>query len=226
MKGDKFCVIVPGYQEECRIGAVVEGIRQYCDHVIVVDDGSSDGTSLEAERAGAIVIKHAVNIGKGGSIVSGVEYARRHGFDFVIAMDGDGQHDCDDIPRFLEEYAREGTPVILGNRMREPGSMPLIRRLTNRFMSWLLSRRMKQRVPDTQCGFRLYRCDAIPNVSAESAHFDFDSEVLLLLAEKGVRIGEVPIKVIYGDEKSKMNPLKDTIRFFAMLRRCRRMREG
>jgi hypothetical protein len=134
-------------------------------------------------------------------------------------MDGDGQHDPGDIPAFVEAYVRTGTPVLLGNRMDDTRSMPFVRRLTNRFMSWLLSRKMNQAVPDTQSGFRLYRCDAIPEGGCSSERFAAESEILLCIAEKNIVIGAVPIKVIYRDEKSKINPFKDTIRFFRMLRK-------
>lgn len=141
-------------------------------------------------------------------------------------MDGDGQHAPADIPTFVASYERTRCPVILGNRMDSPDGMPLVRRLTNRFMSWTLSRRMGQRVPDTQCGFRLYRCEGFPVVSAESRRFDYDSEVLLLYADAGVRIGAVPVSVIYGEEKSKISPVKDTLRFMRMLRRHARARRA
>ena len=102
--------------------------------------------------------------------------------------------------------------------MNDPETMPLVRRLTNRFMSWLLSRRIGQNVPDTQSGYRLYRCDVIPSGPCNSDRFAAESEILLYFGEKKIRIGAVPIKVIYRDEKSKINPLRDTVRFFEMLR--------
>ena len=221
----RYCAIVPAYQEEARVRAAVEGIREYCEHVVVIDDGSADRTSEEAEKSGAVVLRHTVNRGKGAAIDTGINYAREHGYEFVIAMDGDGQHAPEDIPAFVEAYEKTGAQAILGNRMDNPRSMPFVRRLTNRFMSWLLSRRIGQRVPDTQCGFRLYRCEGFPEVSEESQRFDYDSEVLLLYADKGVKIGAVPVKVIYGEEKSKIRPVSDTMRFARMLRRHRKRQE-
>jgi len=218
----RYCVIVPAYQESGRIGRVVEAIREYCPDVIVVDDGSSDSTAAEAERAGATVLRNRVNMGKGIALDVGMAHAREGGYDFVITMDADGQHAPSDIPVFVEEYSRSGIPVLIGNRMSDPGTMPAVRRLTNRFMSWLLSRKMGQRVPDTQCGYRLYSTDCLPPPMPESGRFAAESEVLLHIAAQGVKIGSVPIKVIYGDEKSKINPVKDTVRFFAMLRRFER----
>ena len=95
--------------------------------------------------------------------------------------------------------------------------MPFIRRMTNRFMSWLLSREMGQRVPDTQSGYRLYAREVLGMLKVDSARFAAESEVLLSLSDEGVKIGSSPIQVIYSDEKSKINPVRDTMRFFQML---------
>ncbi len=222
----RFCVIVPGYQEEGRIGKVVEGIRRHCRDVVVVDDGSTDGTAAEAERAGAAVLKHGVNKGKGAALNTGFKHAIEGGYEFAITMDADGQHDPDDIPVLVEAYTRTGTPVIIGNRMDNTEHMPWLRRATNVYMSWLLSRRMGQRVPDTQSGYRLFRCDVLAAVTVGSSRFAAESEILLSLSEKGLKIGSAPIKVIYRDEKSKIHPIRDTVRFYAMLNRRRKRREN
>jgi len=220
----RYAVIVPAYREAARIAEVVRGVRRHCPRVLVVDDGSDDGTAEAARQAGAEVLRHAVNRGKGAALNTGFARARRQGLDFVITLDGDGQHDPDDLPAFVAAYRRSGLPVLVGNRMDRAAGMPLVRRLTNRFMSALLSREMGQRVPDTQCGYRLYRLDALPAQPLGSARFAAESEILLELAERGARIGSVPIRVIYRDERSKIRPLRDTARFFRMLRRYRRER--
>ncbi|NQT91175.1 MAG: glycosyltransferase family 2 protein, partial [Lentisphaerae bacterium] len=140
--GHKFCTIVPSFQEEGRIGSVVRGVRQHCDTVVVVDDGSSDGTGSEAAAAGAVVLTHETNRGKGASLNTGLEYARSESMEFVITMDGDGQHDPGDIPGFVDTFLKGDADVLVGTRMDNPVGMPLIRRITNHFMSWLLSRSM------------------------------------------------------------------------------------
>lgn len=220
-------MIIPAYQEEARVGTVVAGARRYCSHVIVVDDGSTDRTSEEARKAGAEVIRHSVNRGKGAALNTGFQTARERGMEFVITMDADGQHNPDEISRFVETYRRTGCPVIIGNRMdKAKGTMPWVRRWTNLFMSRLLSRRMGQWVPDTQNGFRLYRCDVLPRMPTDAQRFAAESEVLLDLAAAGVRIGTLPTSVIYGAEKSKIHPLRDTYRFFSMLWRHRRKQKN
>jgi len=218
------CVIIPAYREGGRIGAVVAGVLPYLPHVIVVDDGSPDGTADEAGQAGALVIRHATNLGKGAALDTGFRAAREQGFEFVVTMDGDGQHAVSDLPAFMESYSRTGTPVLVGNRMADARKMPLVRWLTNRFMSWLLSREMGQRVPDTQCGYRLYKLAVVPGLSAASKRFAAESEILLELSGKGISIGSVPVATLYGTETSKIHPVKDTLRFIKMLRQYRRQK--
>jgi len=220
--GSGIWIVIPAFREERRIGAVVAAARQHGYPVVVVDDGSPDGTASAAEAAGAIVLRHERNRGKGAAQRTGFEYVRQNGGEAVVCLDADGQHDPAEIPKFVEAYRRTGLPVLVGNRMFNPEGMPLVRRWTNRFMSALLSREMNQYVPDTQCGYRLFACEVTPFMAGRAERFDSDSEVLLMLAARGVRIGAVRIRTIYRDEKSKIRPVRDTIRFFRMLRRWRR----
>lgn len=222
----KGCVIIPAYREGGRIGAVVAEVSNYLRDVIVVDDGSLDGTAAEAEAAGAVVIRHEVNCGKGVALNTGFKAARERGFDFVITMDGDGQHAPSDLLRFVEAYNQTGTPVLVGNRMSDTRTMPWVRQMTNRIMSWLLSREMGQRVPDTQCGYRLYKLSVVPAVPAESPRFAAESEILMDLSHRDIRIGSVPVATLYGTEKSKIHPVKDAIRFMKMLRQYRKRRKA
>ncbi len=214
-------MIIPAYREAGRIGAVVEGVRAFVPDVLVVDDGSPDETAGQAERAGAIVIRHETNCGKGAALETGFRSARERGFEFAITLDGDGQHAPSDLPAFIQEFRKSGTPVLIGTRMSDTRSMPWVRRLTNRFMSWLLSREMGQRVPDTQCGYRLYVLAVVPELSAQSRRFAAESEILMELSRRGVKIGSVPIATIYGSEQSKIHPIKDAILFLKMLHHFR-----
>ena len=215
----KGCVIIPAYMEQRKIHEVVSRILKYIRHVIVIDDGSLDRTAEEAANAGAIVKRHKRNMGKGVALATGFQYARDNQFDFLITMDADGQHDPADIPRFIEAYVRTGIPVLIGDRMGNMSEMPVIRKWTNRLMSWYLSRAMNQYIPDTQCGFRLYRCGVIPFILADAKRHAAESEILLHVVARGIQIGSIPIAVIYSDEKSKINPFKDTLRFFLMIHR-------
>ena len=219
----KLCVVIPAFNEAARIGPVVRGACAYGSPVLVVDDGSTDGTAEAARAAGAEILRHDVNRGKGAALCTGFQEALRRNCEVVVTMDGDGQHDPAELAGFLEAYQRTGIPVLLGNRMGEPKAMPILRLLTNRGMSWLLSRLMGHYIPDTQCGFRLYQRDVLPLVMAESAGYAAESEVLLRLAARGVRMDAVRIGTVYAREKSKISPVRDSWQFVRMLVGHRRM---
>ena len=211
-------VLIPAYREAGRIGAVVRAVREAGHDVLVVDDGSDDATGAEAEAAGASVLRQEPNQGKGAALNRGFAHALGRGYTAVITMDADGQHSPDDLAAFVEAFRGGEAPVIIGNRMSDAGGMPLVRRLTNRFMSRLLSRRMGVEVPDTQNGYRHYATEVLRDVQVADPRFAAESEILLSLAGRGVPMAAVPVRTIYGDEKSKIHPIKDTLRFFRMLR--------
>ena len=174
---------------------------------MVVDDGSTDATAAEASRAGAEVIQHPHNSGKGAAIKTGLlALATRPTIRYILLLDADGQHLPEEIPRFLDAGA--GSAMILGNRFGGARTMPMIRKATNRFMSWQISRICGQTIPDTQCGFRMLRTDLIPLLSCQSDHFDYETEMLIVAARLGHRIDSVPVSTIYGAEKSKIHPVE------------------
>lgn len=213
----KWCALIPAYSEEAHIGAVVTAARAQGGDVLVVDDGSPDATASVAEAAGAVVIRHSVNQGKGAALATGYKAASERDYEVVVTLDADGQHDPAELPKFIDVYQRTGIPVLIGNRMADAESMPFVRRCTNRFMSWLLGRLMGCYIPDTQCGYRLYRADVLQWVGTGSQGFAAESEVLLRLATRGVRMDSIRIRTIYGNEKSKIRPGRDTLRFVRML---------
>lgn len=224
-RNDQVLVVIPCCNEEENIAAVVSGVTTMGYMALVVDDGSSDRTAAEARTAGAEVISHGENRGKGAALDSGYSEARKMGCKVLITMDGDGQHLPQDIPNFIEAYNRTKIPVIIGNRLLDEENMPLIRRWTNHYMSWLLSRQMRQYMPDTQCGFRLFRCDVVPYVTTQTVRFEAESEILLHVASRGIQMGWVRVSTIYGTEKSAVNPVRDAIRFFRMLFKYSRKRK-
>lgn len=211
------CVIIPTYNEAKEIGGLVEEIRQQGLDVVVIDDGSSDNTAEIARNHGAIVLRNEVNKGKGASLNSGFDYVLNHDYDAVITMDGDGQHLPQDIPFFLRlaEYSDNG--ILIGNRMQRTKAMPPVRFLTNKTMSWFLSYLAKQNIPDTQCGFRLIKKEVLKNLVLVTSKYDTESEILIKGSRLGFKIESVPIKTIYNNEKSKINPFVDTFRFFRLV---------
>lgn len=213
----KACAIIPAFNEAENISKVIGGILVHGIDAVVVDDGSLDETFLLAERNKAHVIRHAKRRGKGLSLKSGFDYALKNGYDIIISMDADGQHDPGDIPLFLKKLKEEGPCIVIGNRMGNPKGMPFVRVATNRFMSSVISAICSQNIPDTQCGYRLFTGDAVSKVDIEAHKFEVESELLVKLARNGFEIKSVPIKSIYGREKSKIRPVRDTLRFICFI---------
>jgi len=209
--------IIPAYGEAKFIGDVVNRVLQHVGAVLVIDDGSPDDTASVAEAAGAVVIRHSTNRGKGAAIKSGLGHATAAGPPFFLFLDGDGQHDPDDIPAFFDAMNETGADLIVGNRMTDLGAMPVVRRLTNKFMSWQIGAICKVALPDSQCGFRLARRELLPVLNAPSDRFEFETESLILAARHGFRIRCVPIRTIYANQKSKIRPLQDTIRYARLI---------
>jgi len=220
--------LIPGYFEEKHIREVATRTKAQLDRVLVVDDGSTDRTTEEAKAAGADVIRHGKNAGKGAAIKTGLRaLLDRAGVEFILVLDADGQHLPEEIPNFLAEANATGAPMIVGNRMGDVRAMPFVRKCTNRYMSWTISRVIGQPVPDSQCGFRMFhRSLAAELLAMESSNFDFETEMLALAARRGFRIGAAKVSTIYGDEVSKIHPLRDTIRFFKLLGRLKREAAG
>lgn len=213
------CVIVPAYNEEGSIAEVLGKMPAGIDEVVVIDDGSSDATGKIAREHGATVIRNETNAGKGVALMAGFAHAHAGNMDLVITLDADGQHDPADIVRFVDTFRRTRVPVLVGNRLWDRKKMPVVRRWTNLFMSCLLARIMGVYVADSQCGFRLYRADLLRHVQVAARRFAMESEILLQLARRGIRIDSVRIPVVYRGERSRIRPIADTVRFFAMLAR-------
>jgi glycosyltransferase involved in cell wall biosynthesis len=213
--------VIPAYREEKHIGEVVLRTRAQLDHVLVVDDGSKDKTAESARAAGAEVIVHPENRGKGESIKTGLRHWLDRQFEFVVILDADGQHRPEEIERFLRTAASDGAMLLIGNRMNDVVRMPRLRRIVNRYMSRKISRVCGQEIPDTQCGFRMLHRNLIPEVFGGTARFDYETEMLFILSRKGFPIRSVPISTVYSDEVSSIHPLRDTIRFMQLMWRYR-----
>ena len=205
--------VIPCYNEAGKIGAVVGNVRRYLDVVIVVDDGSSDATAAEAAAAGAVVTRHPANRGKGCALRSGWDQARQAGFEWALALDGDGQHDANDILQFLHCAEVTSAHLIIGNRMDDARKMPRMRRWANTTMSRWLSRLTNTKLPDSQCGFRLVHLPTVTRLAPASRRFVIESETLVAFLLAGEQVEFVSVRVIYGPGKSRICPLRDTFRW-------------
>ena len=219
----KIAAVIPAYNEEKHIGDVVRRTRQQLDDVLVVDDGSQDKTADNARTAGGEVIVHAINRGKGETIKTGLRHFLERQFDFVIILDADGQHPPEEIDRFVTAALSADEPkLIVGTRMNDLSSMPFVRRVVNRWMSQRISAVCGQEIPDTQCGFRMLHRQLIPELLGGAARFDYETEMLIIASRKGFKIASVPISTVYSDEVSSIHPVRDTIRFFKLMRQYKK----
>jgi glycosyltransferase involved in cell wall biosynthesis len=219
---DRFAAIVPAYNAAAFIEPVLASISRHipAPNIVVVDDGSSDGTALAAGRSGARVVRHETNRGKGAAIrTAQLIVGSLPGIDAVVMLDADGQHDPAEIPRFAEEFMKGKSDLIVGDRMAAAGSMPAIRVFTNRLTSAIVSLRAGQRIPDSQNGYRLIRASLLARLELVTSRYEIDSEIIIKACRAGGRASSIPVRTIYGSEKSAIHPLRDTFRFIALVTR-------
>ena len=215
----RICILIPAHNEAQAIGTLVEKLKRLSLDVVVVDDGSEDNTGTIAAGRGAHVITIKERGGKGNAIQKGFAYIVDHGYDALIMMDGDGQHAVEDVPKFIERFKSTNASIINGNRMDSRRDMPFVRVVTNQVMSWMISKVCRQRIADSQCGFRLISCAVLRSIKLTSTNFEIESEILIKGSRQGFKVDWVPIQTIYKDEQSKIRPVKDTLRFFKYLAR-------
>jgi len=211
------CAVIPAYNVADKIQDVVRNTSTFINTVIVVDDGSIDATYQRASAAGAIVLRHEVNRGKGAALRTGFEYALRHNFGACLTMDGDGQHDHLEIPSFMEVANEPNVDIIIGSRMRNVSGMPLLRLLTNRVASYITSRLTGQRISDSQSGYRLIKSRVLHNIELTSSRYEIESELLIKASRRGFRIKSIPVETIYTGGASHINKFMDTLRFLRLV---------
>ncbi len=211
----KICAVIPAYNSEATISEIVEKTRRQIDHIVIVDDGSTDETAHLAENAGAYVIKISTNRGKGNALRMAFRYALANGYDAVITLDADLQHDPAEISSFVTRYESDKVEIIVGNRMQHKKKIPPIRYGPNRIGTFLFSWLIGQPVEDSQCGFRLYDREVMKNIHILNDGFEAEADILLRAGRRGYRIGFVPVKTIYFSNRqhqSYYRPIKDTFR--------------
>jgi len=216
----KVCCVIPAYQESRAIAQVVAAAKRYCSHVIVVDDGSTDGTGAIAASHGALVVRHPRNLGKGAALRTGFREALNLGCDIIITLDGDGQHDPRSIPRFLRKITESDADVVVGSRHATlAGTMPLFRRLSNLLTTKALRLLYGVPVTDSQSGYRAFKRKVIATIRVRDNGFAAETEILIDAKRAGFVIDEVPIATNYGSERSKIRAHRDIARWLVTLAR-------
>ena len=211
----KILAVIPAYNEAERIGMVVRGTITHLP-VLVIDDGSSDATALVSDNVGATVLRQTTNQGKGVALRSGFQYAIEQGYQAVLTLDADGQHDPEEIPVFLRTFQANQADLIIGER--DFSQIPPVRRLANTLGRWSFSWAVGQPINDNQSGYRLISKRMMEAMlkSSESG-FEFEVEMIVVCIQRAYVLDWVPIRTIYREEGSHIHPLRHTIEFSRMV---------
>jgi glycosyltransferase involved in cell wall biosynthesis len=211
-------IVIPAYNSAHCLPALLNELLRIIDpqNVLVVDDGSTDDTSMQLKDFTIHQIKHSINRGKGAALSSGLHWALANGFDWTVTMDADGQHALDDLKAFMSLPLKVNTGIVVGQRSHIGSDMPLHRRFSNWSTTAAVSLLAGQPVFDAQCGFRLYRNDLAKALPIEG-RFQWEAQALILCARQGYGIQAVPIKTLYTGNGSHMQLLPDTLRFLQMM---------
>jgi glycosyltransferase involved in cell wall biosynthesis len=213
----KTLVVIPAYNEEKSIGSVIQGIKEYLPgaKVLVVDDGSADGTRHRAMEAGATILSHPFNLGYGTALQTGYRYALSKGYEVIVQMDGDGQHDPSFIDDLLTVIQRGDADIAIGSRFLDAekvGSdqniyqVPFLRKLGMRLFGMIASLLIKQKVTDPTSGYQAMNRSVLEWVSSDKFPFDYpDADVIIMLHRAGFRIREVPVRMFENQNKKSMH---------------------
>jgi glycosyltransferase involved in cell wall biosynthesis len=217
-------IIIPAYNEERAIGSLIAEIRRVVGDamdIVVINDGSSDNTAGEASQAGAVVVTHPFNMGYGTAIQTGYKYARAMGYDYLVQIDGDGQHDPAFIPRLLEPVLHGTAGLTLGSRFLDFNNYrpPLIRRAGMVFFGSLVSLLIGKRISDPTSGYQAFNRSVIELFTDDSFPCDYpDADVLLTLGLAGFSICEIPVRMFANTSGKTMHSgLKPLYYVFKML---------
>src|SRR6201993_3463023 len=203
------CVLIPAFNEAPHIANVVKRVREHVEDVVVIDDGSADGTADVARAAGATCLQLPRNCGKASALRAGIAFARDRNFTYVIILDGDGQHLPQDIPVMLRVAEETGADLLIGARCFDRALMPVSRYFSNIIGSRLASALVGCEIRDSQSGFRLFRLDKLGAAKLRSRCYELEMEILIKMARSGCTIAHAPVQMIYDDghARSKMKPV-------------------
>ena len=215
-------IVIPAYNEARSVRDVARRALAQAPLVIVVDDGSTDGTAAALEGLPVVVLRNERNLGKAASLRRGADEAMRRGASAMVTLDGDGQHKPEDVPLLAAAYAAAPGRIVIGSRLHARASIPRARYLANRFANFWISWAAGYPIADTQSGFRIYPLALLSRARvgyAESASFVFESEILIEAARLGVHATCVPISVVYapGHRPSHFRPVMDIARIVRMV---------
>ena len=210
----KVLLAIPVYNEADHVHSVLTEVRRRIDDVLVIDDGSTDGTPQALAEHSVEVIRHATNRGYGRSMQDMMRWAAVDGFDWLVTMDCDEQHEPAAIPRFIEAIVQDDLDVVSGSRYLDPDGRvdapPPDRRRINGILTEEINRRLGLELTDAFCGFKAYRVASLVNIELDVDGYDFPMQFWVQAAANGLRVGEIPVRLIYNDpSRSFGGPLDD-----------------
>lgn len=206
-------IVIPGYNEAKHIPKVIESLKKLgYKNILFVDDGSTDESLHKAEQAGAIVLSHVVNIGKGAAAKTGCDYAVEQGAKIIVLMDADGQHKSKDVPRFIEALKKSKSDIVFGYRIMNSG-MPPVMKFGNKLIGIVTVLLDGINLHDTQSGFRCFTARTYKKIRWKSNDYSMESEMISNVAKKKLKFSEIPIQTIYTD-KFKGTTIFDGIKIF------------
>jgi len=219
IKCENSLIIIPCYNHGIYLETLLGDIHRQLPHweIVLVDDGSTDDSSLTAAPMGCHVIRHPENLGKGAALWTGIQWGLSHGNDWFLFMDADGQHPASSIPTFLDAINNSENTFVIGNRLGDMTDMPYHRRLSNRLTSWILSKKIGRHIPDSQCGFRLIHKSCLEDFHPKTQHYETETEILLHAARKSARFESIKIPTIYQGQRSGIHNFRDTVRFIRLI---------
>lgn len=218
MKQD-ILIAIPVYNERRHIMELLDRITIHAPGipVLVVDDGSTDGTPDVLTDKPVTLVRHERNHGKGAALLTAVDYAKSADYRWMITLDGDGQHPPEHLPAFMEAIQTHKSDLILGNRQSRSVSMPWHRRFSNGTTSIMVSLCCGRRIHDSQCGYRAVRVSALHPGDYRERGFQFESEMILRMGKQGSKITEIPVNTRYNGQSSSIHLIKDTLRFINLI---------
>jgi len=204
----KITIGIPAYNEEKNIAAIIIKLKKITNSIIVCDDGSSDMTSEISKNLGAVVISHKKNMGYGAAINSIFQKSKEMNVDLLVTFDADGQHRVEDVEKVVEPIKNNVADLVIGSRFLDKKSdIPNYRKIGIKVITQVTNASIKKKLTDSQSGFRAYNQQVLSQISPSELGMGISTEILIKASSKGLRISEVPIKVIYSGDTSTHNPV-------------------
>lgn len=216
---DNTAVILPVYNSEKHLNPLITQLLEHfpANQIIAIDDGSSDNSARICRSTGITLIAFEQNRGKGAALLAGMKNAFKAGYKFAITIDSDEQHKPCHLPEFITRQQQTKAAMIIGKRDFNPRIMPLSRIWSNKLTSFMVSITVRQRVADSQCGYRLYYLKPVMDMDLVSTRYQFETEILLKITRAKYLIADTDIETVYGEETSHINHLRDIKNFINIL---------